>query len=617
MCYVTGYMQPLAVHSAEAAPPFVGAGENTSQPTSLSATGKRWVMRGNETTAATGRKIATTLSIPLRVGEILAGRGFATAEDVLKLLSPKLSDLPDPLHLRDMDKAVERLIQAINTREKIAVFGDYDVDGSCGAALLARYIRAVGGDVFIYIPDRITEGYGPNAAAMDRIYAQGATLLVTTDCGSLAFPAFGRAKEIGLDVIVTDHHQTQPLLPPVLAVVNPNRVDETSDCRQLSGAGVAFFLIMAVNRALRTAGFFKTIPEPKLKELLDLVAVATICDMVPLTGVNRALVCRGLDVLAQHTNKGLAALMQSANLSHAASGVVGFAIGPRINAGGRVGACNIGAKLLATDDEADATDMAQTLNLLNEERKSIEQAVQAEALSMAAAQANNSCIVVNKRGWHPGVIGIVAARIKEKYNRPTFVIATTDDGLAKGSGRSVEGIDLGQAVLNCKDVLINGGGHTMAAGITLTEKNIPDFHALLTEKINTQIEKYTGKSAAIFTPKLKIDAVLTPVSANLELAEILTRLAPFGIGNPEPRFALHGVNVRYAKAVGADGKHVKCTLTDATGTTLDAIAFSAMESAVGALLLNPPPSLSVCGTLQVNSYMGREKASFVIEDVAV
>jgi single-stranded-DNA-specific exonuclease len=584
----------------------------------LSLTGKQWVLRGDGFTV--GATLAKTLGIPEIVARILTNRDIGTHEktgldDAGKFLTPSLKDIPDPNHLLDMEKAVERLVGAIQNKQKIAIFGDYDVDGSCASALLHRYFASLGIEVTIYIPDRIDEGYGPSPLAMNRLKEQDTELVITVDCGCVAFEAMEEAKKLNLDVIITDHHQCLPEKPHAVALINPNRVDETSECTMLCGAGVAFYMVMALNRKLREIGFFNDeIKEPNLLKLLDLVAVANICDMVPLTGVNRALTDRGLKILSQQQNYGFQALCATADITEELDPYhAGFLIGPRINAGGRISACDLGANLLSTHDANKAVKIAGRLSLLNEERKNIEAAVLEEALEKIEKENLHvhNAIVVAEKGWHPGVIGIVASRIKAKYYKPTFVIALDEKG-CKGSGRSIYGVDLGKAVVNCKPHLTAGGGHKMAAGISLEAETLDNFTEALKNTIAEQIQ---GVEAEIFTQKQKIDGFVTPAGINKSLMEMVGRCAPYGSGNPEPVFAINDATVQYAKAVGADGSHVTFTLKDNSGSTLRGIAFRAMESDIGPALLSKGKNLTFCGTIQKNNWQGIESYQLHLLDI--
>ena len=594
---------------------------NMDFPT-LSVLGKQWYWRTNQ--EREGLALAQKLGLPSILGRILVGRGIGLGQqpvaEAADFLSPKLQDLPDPNHLLDMDVGVNRLQAAIKQEETIAIFGDYDVDGSCATSILARYLRELGLQPIFYIPDRLTEGYGPNPSAMRKLKEQGATLLITVDCGSLSFEALAEAKKRGLDVIVTDHHQTQPERPPCVALINPNRVDEHSACTMLCGAGVAFYLLMALNRHLRKEGFFENKKEPDLKALLDLVAVATLCDMVPLTGVNRVLVQRGLAVLNQRQNKGLSALMGMAGLQEEdvlTPYDVGFKIGPRLNAGGRIGKCDMGATLLATEDDADVQNLAQKLQNLNMERKTVESDVLDDAWQIAGQQLEKSpsVLVVKGQGWHPGVIGIVAARLKEKYHRPVIVLSENEEGLCKGSGRGVTGLDLGRAVIECRDILVDGGGHAMAAGLTVRADAVEAFTKKINECLTLQAQKVLEEEGRdVFVPRLALDAVVTPAAANMDLAQALDKMEPAGVGNPTPRFMIQG-RLAYTKAVGSDGSHVQVRIQGNDGKVLSGIAFRAMEGPLGGFLNeNLNKQVTLAGTLDVNTWQGVSRLQLKVED---
>jgi len=581
----------------------------------LSITGKRWQLRSQDERAALA--LSRQLGVSDVLGRVLAGRGIDQGELALSFLSPKLAQLPDPAHLLDMGVAVERLLQAIENNEKIAIFGDYDVDGACATAVLVRFFRSIGLEALLYIPDRMVEGYGPNADAMDSLKEMGADVVITVDCGSVAFEPIAHAAEIGLDVIVTDHHQTKPEKPACLALINPNRVDETSECTMLSGAGVAFYLVLALTRALRAKKFFtEELKEPDNRSLLDLVAVATICDMVPLTGPNRVLVQQGLRGLAMRQNFGLAALVDVAEVEEKPTAYhVGFVIGPRINAGGRVAECDLGAKLLSTENPAEAREIAERLQLLNEERKEIEAAVLDEALIQAEKvfTEDTSALVLAGEGWHAGVIGIVASRVKERYHRPTIIIAIDGED-CKGSGRSVAGVDLGKAIVECSDLLTKGGGHKMAAGLSMQKENIAAF----TEKLNSIVKKQAEVSENdIFQPRLSVDGFVMPAALNSEFMQELDKLEPYGSGHAEPRFVLNAVHLNFARAVGAEQNHVQIAIETVGGKTLKGIVFRAMESDLGPYLIKSAQSkerVSLCGVARRNYWQGREQIQLQVQD---
>jgi len=575
--------------------------------------GKRWRPRLNDERAALA--IAQHLGVPDVLGRVLAARGVGI-DEAEAFLDPKLRDLlPDPSHLLDMDKAVARIVGAINGGEKIGVFADYDVDGACSASLLVRFFAALGRDLLVYVPDRIAEGYGPNTPALLKLKEQGVSLVLTVDCGTTAFSPLKDAADAGLDVVVIDHHVAEPMLPDAVAVVNPNRLDETSPVGQLCAAGMVFMLIIAVNRALRDAFWYgEGHGEPDLMKMLDLVALATVADVVPLTGVNRALVRQGLAVMARRENPGIAALADISRLDELPEAWhLGFMLGPRVNAGGRVGEAGLGVKLLTTNDKDEATGIAMRLDQYNSERREIEAAVLNAAMAQAErqAEADAPLILVASEGWHPGVIGIVAGRIKETFNRPACVVSI-ENGLGKGSGRSVRGVDLGPAVIAAHQAghLVNGGGHAMAAGFTVAGERLDDFRRFLTDHIENQL------AVAVLAPDIGIDGALSPEGATVEFIDSLNDAGPFGAGNPRPRFVLPAVAPINARIVGTD--HVSCFLAAPQGgPRLKSIAFRTAGTPVGEALLNARGgALHVAGHLNVDTWQGDRKPQLIIEDVA-
>ena len=581
-----------------------------------SLTGRRWAARLGDERAALA--IAQRHGLPDAIARLLAAREVGL-DDVPDFLDPTLRKfLPDPSHLRDMDAAVARLVTAVRAGEKIVVFGDYDVDGATSSALLLRFFRAAGGNIGVYIPDRRKEGYGPNAAALLKIKGEGAAVVVTVDCGVTAFEPLAEARKAGLDVIVIDHHQAEIALPEALAVVDPNRVDDDSPHKQLAAVGVAFLLAIGVNRALREAGWYGgQRSEPDLRQWLDLVALGTVCDVVPLTGVNRALVRQGLAVMARRGNAGLTALSDVARLREAPGAYhLGFLLGPRVNAGGRVGQVDLGARLLSSDDAHEVSALAMRLDEFNAERRAIERDVLDQAIARIEGlygperRGLPSALVVDSEGWHIGVIGIVASRLVERYGRPAFVIGM-DGETGKGSGRSVRGVDLGAAVIAARQegLLVNGGGHAMAAGLTVARTSLPDLARFLDERIGPQL------GAAPPVRELGIDAALSPAAATQQLVEMVERAGPFGAGNALPRFAVTSVRVNYAQPVGEG--HVRCTLMGAERGRVDAIAFRAQQSPLGPALLDPArPVLHVAGVLRIDRYNGRESVRLQIDDSA-
>lgn len=542
----------------------------------------------------------------------MAARGIEL-DGVDDFLRPALrNQLPDPSRLKDMDAAASRLADAVRKGETIGVFGDYDVDGATSSALLKRFFEAVGSTVEIYIPDRIVEGYGPNLAGLQRLQRNGAGVVVTVDCGITAFEPLADAAKGGLEVIVVDHHVAEPRLPSARAVVNPNRLDDDSGLGQLAAVGVAFLLVVAVNRVLRGAGWYAARPEPDLLQWLDLVALGTVCDVVPLTGVNRALVAQGLKVMARRGNHGIAALADVAGATEAPDAYhAGFIIGPRVNAGGRVGECWLGATLLSTPDSAEARGYAEKLDRYNQERREIE----AACLEAAIDQIENGAVAdglvyASCEGWHPGVIGIVAGRLRERYNRPACVVAM-NDGIGKGSGRSVRGVDLGAAILAARQsgLLINGGGHRMAAGFTVARESEETFRAFLAARIAAD----TGPGG--ITPSLRLDGALQSAGATVALLQSLDALAPFGAGNPRPRFALPASRILKADVVGEN--HVRCFVGGEGQGRIKAIAFRAVGDALGdALLGSRGLPVHLAGNLRLDRWQGREEAQLIIEDLA-
>ncbi len=573
-----------------------------------SALGRRWYARLDDDRLALG--LAQRLGVPEIVARVLAARGV-DAEAAPAFFEPRLREqLPDPTHLKDMNRAAARLAAAVQTGELIAVFGDYDVDGATSSALLYRFVTAAGGRARVYIPDRQREGYGPNAPALLKLKAEGAAVVVTVDCGVTAHVPLAAAAEAGLDVIVVDHHIAEPRLPLAVAVVNPNRLDETTPHRQLAAVGVAFLLAVAVNRVLRDAGWFAERPEPSLLELLDLVALGTVCDVVPLTGLNRAFVTQGLKVLAQRRNAGLVALADVAHVEQRCDVYhLGFVLGPRVNAGGRVGEADLGARLLTTNDPDEARRLAERLDQHNRDRQAIEAAVlEAAVAQIEAGGGPGSLVFAAGEGWHPGVIGIVAGRLRERYDRPTFVAALAD-GIAKGSGRSALGVDLGAAIIAAREsgLLINGGGHRNAAGFTAAAECLGELKEFLADRVVAQM---TAPNSG-----LAFDGALSLGAATPDLIATLGRLGPFGVGNPEPRFAFPAVRVAKADIVGE--KHVRCFLADQRGGRLAGIAFRAVGSPLGAALLDRAgAALHLGGRLRADEWRGELRVQLQIEDAA-
>lgn len=593
------------------ATPFLGI--------SRSASGKMWMLRAPAEATGLDRQaqaIAQRLELPDIVGRLLASRG-QTIDSAEGFLNPRLRDLmPDPSSLRDMDRAVARIVTAIEQGQQIAIFGDYDVDGATSAALLTRFLRAVGAKpIRLYVPDRLAEGYGPNGPAMHKLKAEGVDLVITVDCGITAFAPLQAAADLNLDVVVVDHHMAEPGLPPAVAVVNPNRLDEAPGLGQLAAVGVAYLLVVALNRGLRQSGWYRADrPEPDLMQWLDLVALGTVCDVVPLTGLNRALVTQGLKVMGQRRNIGISALSDVAKVTERPGTYhAGFLFGPRVNAGGRVGASELGAQLLSGDDPATAAALAQRLDMLNGERRAIEAEVLAAAIEAAERQASDNphLILVANRGWHPGVIGIVAGRLKDRYQRPVCVVALDEAGMGKGSGRSVAGLHLGNAIIAAREagIIARGGGHAMAAGFEAAEAKLPELGAFIASRFTDELD------GSPLMPVLHVDGALQPRAATPDFVAMLERIGPFGSGNPEPRFVLPDARIAFADLVGTG--HVRCQIQGADGTRLKAIAFRVAEEPLGQLLLRSRGmSLHLAGNLRVDRWQGREEVQLQIDDAA-
>lgn len=547
------------------------------------------------------------------VTQLLLARG-CPFEDLDAYRNPTIrAFMPDPSIFRDMDSAAERLADAVTSGETVTIFGDYDVDGATSAALLIRLLRQLGLEAGYYIPDRLLEGYGPSGDALVGLAANGSTLVVTVDCGAQAFEALEMAKAAGLDVIVVDHHKCAAALPIAHALVNPNRLDEGEGAAHghLAAVGVAWLLAAALVRVLRGRGWFTSREEPKLLELLDIVALGTVADVAQLRGLNRAFVAQGIKVMANRRNVGLDALITASRLTRAPiCSDLGFALGPRINAGGRVGKSDLGVRLLTTEDPVEAQDIAAELDALNTERRAIEAAVQEEADLLTGGQGNRAVVVVSGEGWHPGVIGIVAGRLKEKLGRPAIVIAVDGDGTGKGSGRSISGVDLGAAVLAAKDMglLIAGGGHAMAAGLTVAKDKVDAFAEFLDERLASDVAKASESRA------LLIDAVVAPGGVTPALAEALEEAGPYGMGWPAPRIAAGPMRVVKADVVGKD--HVRAIMAGEDGRSLKTVAFRQAETELGQAILHGARGrrLWVAGRAKVDDWGGRASAELHIDD---
>lgn len=570
-----------------------------------SATGRRWVGPSvEEDRLAEAMTQATALPAPLC--RTLVKRGV-TPDGAEAFLAPTLRDLlPDPHDLRDMEKAAARFLQAVKARQRIAIFADYDVDGGTSAAQLICWLRNMGLQATLYIPDRIDEGYGPNDEAMSAL-ARDHDLIICVDCGTLSHGPIAAA--VGADVIVLDHHLGGETLPDCVAVVNPNRQDESGDLGHLCAAGVVFLMLVEANRQMKADGA----KGPDLMAMLDLVALGTVADVAPLIGVNRALVRQGLTVMGRRQRIGITALADVAGMNEAPNSYhLGFLLGPRVNAGGRIGKADLGARLLATDDPREAEAMAAKLDELNTERREVESAVRELAIEQAETRGTDGPLVwAAGKNWHPGVVGIVASRLKEATNRPAVVIGIDEDGMGKGSGRSVSGIDLGAAIQRCAadGVLIKGGGHKMAAGLSVEGDKVEEAMARLGELLAKQGADKIGPA------DLRLDGVLMPGAATVELVHQIEQAGPFGAGAPAPRFAFPDVQILFAKQVGAN--HLKLTFGDGLGARIDAISFGAMDGPLGPMLTGHNGArFHLAGRLEINTWQGRQSVQLRLEDAA-
>lgn len=571
---------------------------------SASITGRRWLGPSIEINRA-AELLAQETPLPPALCQVLARRGVGP-QDAASFLEPKLADLlPDPRSIRDMERAATRFLDAVKARQRIAVFADYDVDGGSSAALLLTWLRQMGLQATLYVPDRIDEGYGPNDAAMKALAADH-DLIICVDCGTLSHGPIEAAS--GADVIVLDHHLGGETLPDALAVVNPNRQDESGELAHLCAAAVVFLMLVETNRQMREVGA----KGPDLMALLDLVALATVADVAPLIGVNRALVRQGLRVMARRERPGIVALADVARMDATPNSYhLGFLLGPRVNAGGRIGKADLGARLLSTDNPHEAAAMAERLDQFNTERRDIEAAVRAAALEQAEERGLDAPLVwAAGEGWHPGVVGIVASRLKEATNRPAIVIGLDGDE-GKGSGRSISGVDLGASIqkLAAEGLLLKGGGHKMAAGLTVARDQLEPAMERLGELLAKQGAGDAGPA------DLKLDGMLMPQAATPELISDIDKAGPFGAGAPAPRFAFPEVEIRFAKRVG--DSHLKLTFGDSSGTRLDAIAFGAYDTALGPRLeQHGGARFHLAGRLEINSWGGRQSVQLRLEDAA-
>jgi len=579
-----------------------------------SATGVAWTHRLSERQDMAALAIAQGHGLPDIVARVLAGRGVSALE-APRFLDPTIRDLlPDPASLTDMEKAADRIAEAVVRREKVAIFGDYDVDGAASSALLKRFLAHFSVPSEIYIPDRIFEGYGPNPDAMRELVSRGARLIVTVDCGTNSVAAIEAAREAGADVVVLDHHQVGGALPPAVAIVNPNREDDLSGQGQLCAAGVVFLALVQTAKLLRER--LPATPQPDLLALLDLVALATVCDVVPLTGINRAFVVKGLQVVRRQANPGLAALARAARIGEPVGTFhLAFLIGPRINAGGRIGDAALGSRLLATDDPTEAEAIAATLDRLNQERQAMEQEMLAQARAEADAElagGNGPAVVVTaSENWHPGIVGLIASRLKDHARRPAFAISFNPNGIGTGSGRSVAGFDLGRLVREAAEagLIVKGGGHGMAAGITVERARLGALRAFFEERAAADVFRLQSEES------LAVDAALAAEGATLDLLDALEKAGPYGSGHVAPLFALPRHRLLDARPVGTS--HIRADLQSEGGGRLQGIAFRAVDTALGEFLFrNRGKVLHVAGSLSGNYWNGSRNVQFRIIDAA-
>lgn len=587
-------------------PAFLGVTQSLS--------GRRWRERPSDPAVTRDHQARHGLTEPM--ARALASRGVAMGGGEAYLRPTLKALFPDPSTFADMDKAAALLVDGLVAGRKMSVFADYDVDGASSAAQLVRWFRAMGADLPIYVPDRMTEGYGPSRVAFERLKAAGSELVITVDCGAAAHDALIAAREIGLEVVVIDHHLMRGEPPPAAALVNPNRPDCGSGQGVLAAAGVTFVLLAALNREARSRGLFAARPEPDLRQWLDLAAMGAICDVTPLVGFNRAIAAQGLKVMSGLANPGLAALMKVAGAKPGPASVfhAGFILGPRINAGGRIGRADLGARLLSTDDPAEALALAQELDALNAARKDVERAIFDAAVASLEGSGNLDlaapAIVVAQDDWHPGVIGIVASRLRERYRKPVVVIGIDRVAdVAKGSGRSQPGVNLGAAIQSAFDggLLLAGGGHAMAAGLTMRPDAIPELRAFLCEALAGEM------AIAADADAIEVDALVAPGGARAALEDFAV-LAPFGPGNPEPLFALADVRVEHPTPLR--GGHIRCTLVDGVGARLKAVAWRSADTPLGRRLMGGGGSIHVVGKLKVDDWNGRNGVEVEIEDAA-
>lgn len=585
-----------------------------------SFSGRRWLWRmpsscDSATLDRQAQHIAQKASLYDLVGRMIAVRGVSP-QSVEHFLDPKLKNLlPNPSSLKDMDKAADRIAKAIINHEKIAIFGDYDVDGGCSSAILKQFFNSLDNQPITYIPDRFKEGYGPNTKALQSLIDQGVTLIICVDCGAASHAVFDETNQKNTDIIVLDHHKCESA-PNIFATVNPNRLDCASGLGYLCAGGVSFITAIAITRALQQQKYFENHPKPDLLQLLDLVALSTICDVMPLTGLNRALVTQGLKILAKRERIGLAALLEVSGVQKTPDAFsCGFALGPRINAGGRISESDLGLKLLSCSNPIEAHQLAERLDTINKQRQNVEQGMLQQATDLAIEQHEKGApvILLHHADWHPGIVGIVAGRIKEQLNRPTLIGAELSDGTVKGSGRSITGLDLGAAIIAARQagLLLSGGGHAMAAGYSYQKDKAEELHQFLNQYLAEASEHPT-------VVDLEIEGVSTVSGASVELAKQIERLTPFGNGNDEPLIALSHVHIIRSDRIGKDNNTLRLTLQGENGSSIKALMFKADQNPITPYLedYNNRRPMHLAGWLRTNSWNGRENADFFIKDAA-
>ena len=579
---------------------------------SNSVSGKDWILKNyNEETV---NFFKDNFNLSEIVSKLIAIRNIK-AEDVKLFLNPKIKNLlPNPFILKDMEKAVDRTILAIQKKEKIGIFGDYDVDGATSAAIIGNYFDEIKNKSEVYIPDRKTEGYGPSKKGFEKLILNGSKLIFTVDCGTLSFDSIDYSQKKKIDVLVLDHHQSEMELPKAFSIINPNRFDDNSNLKYLCAAGVCFMFLIALNKKLRDINWFKinNINEPNLINYLDLVSLGTVCDVVPLIGLNRAIVSQGLEILKKKSNLGIKTLKNICGIeTNLNTYHLGYIIGPRINAGGRVGRCSHGANLLLSKDSKEIFKIATELDLYNKERRHIENLMLKKIESNISINQKDPVIVLSGHNWHGGIIGIVASRLKDKYNKPTIIISV-ENGTGRASARSILGFDIGMAIISAvkENILKKGGGHKMAGGFTIEENKIPKF----INYINKRFQKFEKK--IVKTNILMFDSKISPSALNEEFFTEINSLSPFGSGNPEPKFLVKDLKVVNSFVVGE--KHIKSILISKDGTTIKSISFNTIDSDLGQFLLNDKSnSFNIAGKLSLNEWKGEKNVEFIIDDISV